>query len=329
MSGILKSATAIPFIVDQTITAGQVVVSDDATGIHITATLNAGWEFVENHIYVGPTVPSTHAPGQFPYSGIITGPGTVEFSIPFSDLGVINGDIYIAFQAQVTDGSGTDDGWAIPDPGALHWYNNGGNPIGWGAYFVYSIAAAPVNLDITVTTVALDQTYAKVRFRNLRENGSGAEVNAWPNDGTSELFSLDFQTTFPFGNYYLTPAKNHITLTYVPNADGTNGFLYVKIEANGTYWIPIITTSTTAFDAIQFLIYNDNEGIDRIYLSNLFINGNAIGTIYEGRDSSPRWNITGDLLMPVGMSIFEADIEIWDQAGAEEDHFIDISFGKM
>ena len=75
----LKQVMTVPFIIAQNIDGGEVDISDDANGITINADISgSGWEFRDNHIYVGSIVPPSNAPGQLRrhyhvtrYSGVL------------------------------------------------------------------------------------------------------------------------------------------------------------------------------------------------------------------------------------------------------------------
>ena len=331
IKGDLKSTLVVPFIIGQNETGGEVDISDNADGITINAVLS-GWEFKDNHIYVGSAVPPSHSPGQFPYSGTITSPNTVEFFISFDDLGTSCGIFYVAFQADVYGGGG---GWAIPETGALHWYNKKGNQIGWGAYFVFNINCGGEELAITPATGNLSSRYTQIRFRNLRENGPGDEIYIWPDEDMSSRNELDFDSDNNCSNeqnggrYLFYPeGNNHISLTFWPGVPGIACFLTTITSVTDDFCTGIVADETTGFDAIQFMILNGNDNTE-VHLKNITINGQPLAGDYEGQDYGPSWNITGPLLNQLGICILEADIELINQAPDEESNLIEFRFGKI
>jgi hypothetical protein len=333
--GQLKSEMVVPFIAAQNINIGNATVSDDASGINVDIDISgSGWEFDENHIYVGTEPPAHPAPGQFPYSGTQVEPDRVLLSVPFTELGAFTGDFYIAVHAEVSQGQGgNESAWAIPDGLGIPWLNNGGKQIGWGVYFTYNVT--PLG-DIYINPADADISSINCNsfHRNLRLNGNGDEVRIFR---YGEPFlpptTTDFDLLPPYGSYYLHPGVNHVSFAYIPDVDflGLFGLLSCQTQVNGGIYVTAIPTVVNLdFDVIQFKLYTENGSY--FILRNVSVNGipdESGNPLYRARSNSPMWNITGDLLNPIGICFFEADIDIYEPASGEEDLYLEVRFGKL
>lgn len=112
----------------QTIDAGTLTVSNDATNLYVNYTTTG--TFGTLHLWVGtdwtllPVNPQgTPVPGQFPYHFDATGLNTYTFTIPLSGIPYYSkcGDvIYVVAHAEV--GSETAFGGNIPGTGTPRWY---------------------------------------------------------------------------------------------------------------------------------------------------------------------------------------------------------------
>ncbi|HEX2684767.1 MAG TPA: hypothetical protein VHL77_12570, partial [Ferruginibacter sp.] len=82
----------VALIAGQTMNAGSVTVTNDASYIYVTYTTTNGWVLTETHLYVGDCAlipvnnPGNPIPGQFPYSGTHANLTTYTYQIPISAI---------------------------------------------------------------------------------------------------------------------------------------------------------------------------------------------------------------------------------------------------
>jgi len=326
-----KSGTSdIPILINENIAGGNLRIYDDADGIYMIATLN-GWEFYQNYIYIGTEPPTSPSPGQFPYSGTVNPSNTANFSISFDELGATEGDFYIAFYAKVKpiQGGNTADAWAVSN---LHFYfyNNGGNQVGWGSYFVYSVSGYDPIIHINHTDTPLTSFSGKVRYRNFMAYGEGPEIYFWA-DNALVPESQDFNPIGgPAATYNIGGSLvNHIRLEFAPEATTTNAFLHSMISVSSIFHYTIFPLAAPDFNVIQLKFYREYP-VQDFMLFNLTVNGQPLTGNYQGRDfEGALFNITGDLLPPNGLCIFEADLKIFEPALNPDDNYIEISYGNL
>jgi hypothetical protein len=336
--GNLKDIAAIDIYVGKNNPSGTLLVENTDDGFIFTALL-VGWEFVENHIYIGLDEPSSPAPGQFPYSGTIFPPNIVSFFISYDDLGAECGTFYIAFHADVTNGEDNEGAWAIHPTDPIYWTNPAGKPIGWGAYFAFTVSCGP-QINIDPATADLSTIYGQVRFRNFNINSDPTppfvpEIYQWPDGGIMPPFEVNFSSSpgcdflpHPDGQYLFFPQVNLITLQYIPDILGSGLFLST-IETNYSYCSQVFTVANADIDAIQFYLVERND-LSGFVFRNISVNGNEVGDEYFvdlGDGDDMKYNITGDILQAGGGFTFQAELLLEDQSGTAENNYLEIRFG--
>jgi len=326
--GNLKALKVVPLIAGRTQNIGNVIVIDDELGFNISI-ISYDWEFVENHIYIDSMPPSSPAPGQFPYSGTMLGPNSIQFNISFEELGASCGDFYLAVHAEVVKRGNSKGAWAIPDEGAMHWYNPAGKKIGWGAYFNYPINCVQ-SISVTETADPLETIQGRVKYRNFSISGFDEEINLWPNEGTFGQVLQDFEIGVDcYGNYYSNgqylffPASNHISLAYY-----SIGMFQSIFEATHDFCLYVFPQPNAGIEAIQFMLKKGTANTE-VILKNITINGNPVDGIYFGDADSPRWNLTGNILDAGGGFVFEADLELVGESADPESNLVEVTFGMQ
>jgi len=83
--------TEVSLIAGQSINAGTISVTNDATTIYVTYTTTNGWVLTQTHLYVGDCAaipvnnPGNPVPGQFPYgNSSLNNVTTVTYQVPIS-----------------------------------------------------------------------------------------------------------------------------------------------------------------------------------------------------------------------------------------------------
>ena len=72
----------------QTINVGTLTVEVIGTDLVVTFETTGGWYLTETHLYVGTSIPTKSAPGQFPYKHDNLGGVTSDsYTIPLADIG--------------------------------------------------------------------------------------------------------------------------------------------------------------------------------------------------------------------------------------------------
>lgn len=85
-------ATEVTLIAGQTMDAGTVTVSNDATNIYVTYTTTNGWVLTQTHLYVGDCAlipvnnPGNPIPGQFPFTSAHNNVTTYTYTVPISRI---------------------------------------------------------------------------------------------------------------------------------------------------------------------------------------------------------------------------------------------------
>ncbi|MCG3152794.1 MAG: hypothetical protein GEEBNDBF_02098 [bacterium] len=154
--------------------AGDIEVTNDGDNLYVRYTLAAGWTMSEAHLYVGTSLPSKTAPGQFPYKVSNLG-GVTEytFTVPLSwECGT---EIYLAAHAVVTDssvgGAGTQTGWGF---GPLAFKK------AWGWFMTYSVE--PVcELPEQTISFKVAHPYGSIAYFKTRFTGIGAGYSVMDN----------------------------------------------------------------------------------------------------------------------------------------------------
>lgn len=84
-------ATEVTLIAGQSINAGTISVTNDASFIYVTYTTAPGWYMTQTHLYVGDCAlipvnnPGNPIPGQFPYgNGSLNNVTSVTYQVPIS-----------------------------------------------------------------------------------------------------------------------------------------------------------------------------------------------------------------------------------------------------
>ena len=94
--------------------AGSITVSNDDENLFIIYETVDSWLLNKTHLYIGQTVPTNSAPGQFSYKHEnLAGVSTDSYEIPLVDLWVGFSDtVYIAAHAELTKEGQKEGGWA-------------------------------------------------------------------------------------------------------------------------------------------------------------------------------------------------------------------------
>ena len=324
--GNLKSLTIVPLIAAQNIPIGNIfIIQDDIQGgISILGSiLSPGWMFEDNHIYVGLEAPSSPAPGQFPYSGNISPFGTtLDFLISYEDLGASCGDFYIAFHADVSDGIETVSAWALPDAGAIYWYNPAGKKIGWGAYFTDPVACAPPEIFINEVSAPLGTMHGMVTYQGFIESPLDDQMLIFiDNDNNNPVDDLNLEPD----NYLFDTFPNEIEVEYTPE-----GHFKAGLETTASFELEADVTLPVSIDAIQIMVKSEDNST-QVHLIELYLNGFPIPGIFVGDfdddDGPPRWNITGDILDQDGGFTLSGMMMLIDPQGRTQSSMVEISFG--
>lgn len=135
--------TSVMLVAGQTIDAGQVTVTNDASFIYVTYASANGYVISQTHLYVGPcdqipvNNPGNPMPGQFPYKATHNNVTTYTYQVPISALEGSNcGCIAAHCVVKKLNGAGTvvdqQTGWG----NGVRINLTGGN---WGMKFDYCV----------------------------------------------------------------------------------------------------------------------------------------------------------------------------------------------
>lgn len=212
----------------QTIPAGTIAMSNDATNLYVTYTTTGGWEIQHTHLYVGScsAIPTNDAGnptvGLFPYNTAHSPRVTsYTYTIPLAGL---DSCYCIAAHAEVVlvDGSGniiqTETGWGQ------------GSPIGghsWAMVMNYCTQACTEGGGHDCNITAGD-------YRTQTQGGWGAP----PNGGNpASYMQSHFSSAFPYGlvigcttGYTITLTNSNAVLDFLPQGGTPAGLTQSYID---------------------------------------------------------------------------------------------------